>query len=289
MEQKIPKIFVIILNYNNLATLNDCLNKVFMSDYKNFEVVVVDNDSHDGSLEKAREHFSRAHFIKNSANVGFSQGNNVGIRYALEKFADFVLILNSDAFIETTTLTQLLLASTQNPSAGILSPLILDKNNAVWFAGGQIDWKKMCAQHIRTTSTKNMPYTTEYICGCAMFVKKEVFKEIGLFDERYFLYYEDTDFSYRAKKSNYDLLIVPQLKITHFEQSNSTKSAKTYWLVFSALIFFFTHSNFWQKLWLYPYLFLRKIKNYYDITVNHSTLAREVARAYNDYSKMKKL
>jgi len=95
-----PKIFIIILNFNGQDVLAQCLSSVYQSDYLNFEVVVVDNNSSDGSLEQAMKSFSRVHFIKNSENFGFSKGNNVGIRWALEKFADYVLVLNNDAVID---------------------------------------------------------------------------------------------------------------------------------------------------------------------------------------------
>ena len=283
----IPKIFVLVLNYNGLATLNNCLSSVFQSDYKNFEVVVVDNNSKDGSLEKAKIQFSRAHFIKNSANVGFSQGNNVGIRFALEKFADAVFILNNDTLIDKGTISSLVSASKDNPDAGILSPLIMaaDKQS-VWFAGGEIIWDKMRTQHV-VKATSDKPYSSQYISGCAMFVTKEVFKVIGLFDERYFLYYEDADFSLRANLANFKLLVIPSTKIIHLEQSTTNNDSKVYWLVLSGMLFFLTHSSFLQKIWLYFYIILRKIKNLYAILFAPTPLAKDIRKAYRDYRQMK--
>ena len=85
-----PTIFVVVLNYNGKDTLAACLSSIYQSDYCHFEVVLVDNASNDGSFELAKNQFSRAHFIKNPTNLGFSRGNNIGIRFALEKFADYV-------------------------------------------------------------------------------------------------------------------------------------------------------------------------------------------------------
>ena len=131
------KIFIVVLNFNGKNTLIDCLSSIFQSDYLNFEVIVVDNDSKDGSLEQARSLFSRIHFIKNPSNTGFSQGNNIGIRYALEKFVDYIFILNNDTTIEKTTLSSLVCAIKDNPSVGIASPVILTSNDInIWFAGG---------------------------------------------------------------------------------------------------------------------------------------------------------
>jgi GT2 family glycosyltransferase len=144
-----PKIFVIILNFNGQDVLAQCLSSVYQSNYLNFEVVVVDNNSNDTSLEQAKKSFSRANFIKNSENFGFSRGNNVGIRWALEKFSDYILILNNDTVLEKTTLSELVQAIQRNESVGIVSPVIFSAdNNSVWFAGGTVDWRKMKTNHV---------------------------------------------------------------------------------------------------------------------------------------------
>jgi GT2 family glycosyltransferase len=284
-ENSQPKIFVIVLNFNGKNTLAACLSSIYQSDYLNFEVVVVDNDSRDGSLEQARESFSRAHFIKNSVNMGFSRGNNVGIRLALEKFADYVFILNNDTLIEKTTLSSLANTLEAFPSAGIASPVIFTADSKhIWFAGGLIYWQKMKTDHLYQEKS-DKPYSTEYISGCAMFVRKDVFKKIGLFDERFFLYYEDADFSVRAKKAGIDLLMVPSAHIEHLEQSNAENRLKTYWLVLSGLMFFQANASFFQKIWIFIYIRIRKIKNLYDLIFSRNEVALSVHKAYRDFKK----
>lgn len=103
-----PKAFVIILNYNGKDVLKKCLLSVFKNDYPNFEIVLVDNNSIDGSFETAKADFSKANFIKNEENLGFSAGNNVGIRFALERMADYVLLLNNDVEVEKDFLGKLI-------------------------------------------------------------------------------------------------------------------------------------------------------------------------------------
>lgn len=284
-DKKFPKIFVIILNFNGIKTLADCLGSVFQSDYPNFEIVVVDNDSNDGSFEQARNQFSRVHFIKNSQNIGFSKGNNIGIRYALEKFADYVFILNNDTIIERSTISSLEKFARLNPNAGVISPLIFDNNNEIWFAGGKISWRKMKTEHVLKFPSQET-CSTEYISGCAMFVKKEVFKKAGLFDERFFLYYEDADFSVRAKKSGYMLIICCFSQIKHLEQSKTANPEKIYWLVLSALLFFKTHASFSKKLWFFFYISARKIKNFYNIYFTNNPDALRVRKAYKDFKKI---
>jgi GT2 family glycosyltransferase len=232
----------------------------------------------------AKDNFSRAHFILNSRNAGFSTGNNLGIRFALEKTADFILLLNPDALIEKNALAHLMDEAEKNPQAGLFSPLILkNKSEKVWFAGGQIEWLRMKATHIKNKASEN-PYATEYLSGCAMLIRKEVFKKIGLLDEDYFLYYEDTDFSWRARKNNFSLLVVPDARVYHFEHSENNPVFKTYWLVFSGLLFFRKNASFINRPWLKLYFLGRKMKNLWDLRRRKSLLAETVKKAYNDYT-----
>ena len=279
-----PKVFIIILNHNGGEILRDCLRSVFQLDYPNFEVVMADNDSTDGSFEMARENFSRAHLIKNPKNDGFSAGNNLGIRFALEKTADFIFLLNPDTLIKKNALTELIAAAAENPQTGIFSPLILEnKSEKVWFAGGRIEWSKMRTTHI-TNIVSAKPYATEYLSGCAMLIRKDVFKKIGLLDEAYFLYYEDADFSFRARRNGLSLLVVPTARVYHFEKSAGNIPFKTYWLVFSGLLFFHKNSTFLTRPWLKVYLLGRKIKNWRSLKQRRDSLAETVKKAYNDYA-----
>lgn len=283
---KIPSVFAIILNYNGKDKLNACISSLLLSDYRNLEIVVVDNGSTDSSFDDARYEFSKVHFIKSPKNLGFSKGNNLGIRWALEKFADFIFVLNNDTLVEKATISTLVGAMRNMPSVGILSPLIFKGNRRdIWFAGGKIDWIRMRTEHV-LSEKRSVPYPTEYVSGCAMFIRKDVFGKIGLFDERFFLYYEDADLSIRASREGFGLYVDPSTRIFHLEQSNMENRSKTYWLVLSALIFFKTHAKFSKKAWLSAYLPLRKMKNLLDVNFKKDRLAKEVRRAYEDFEKL---
>ena len=283
-----PKVFIIILNYNGKETLLECLQSVFQIDYPDREIVVVDNNSADGSLELAKKFYPRAHTIKNDKNIGFAAGNNVGIRFALEKMADYIFLLNNDAEIEKSAISKLVTLAQNNKEAGIISPIILKgKSNKVWFAGGKIKWLAMKTDHFAVPLAEN-PHKTDYISGCAMFVKKEVFKKIGLFDENFFLYYEDADFCWRARKERFESYVVPSAKVYHFERSEENKKAKIYWLVVSGIIFFKKNAPAFLKPWISFYLLLRKIKNWRDVNFKNDDIAKVVRKAYRDYSAIKK-
>jgi GT2 family glycosyltransferase len=283
---KFPKVFVIILNYNGKDFIMDTLRSVFKLEYPNFEIIIVDNNSQDRSPEMIKNAFPKIIFIKNSQNLGFSAGNNVGIKYALERGADFVLLLNYDTQAKGDFLTSLIETAESDSKIGIASPVIVKENNEVWFSGGKIDWWRMRTTH-ETKERKEDYLASDFISGCAMLIRAEVFKKVGLLSEDYFLYYEDADFSCKAKKAGYKLAISVESRITHMEKSEENKKNKTYWLVISGLIFFRKNSPFWFRPWIFIYTILRRIKNRSDIKKEKGELALVVQKAYRDFSRIK--
>lgn len=282
-----PKVFIVVLNYNGKDVIKRCLSSVFKIDYPNTEVVFVDNNSQDGSLEMAKANFSKAIFIKNEENLGFAAGNNIGIRYALERMAEYVLVLNNDTEVDKDFLGKLVEAGEKNEKAGLLSPVIFDGNTKqVWFSGGMIKWLKMKSEHLKKVANKDY-YGSEFITGCSMLVKARVFKEIGLFDEDFFLYWEDADFSFRAKKAGFKNIVVSSSWVYHFENSERHKDMKIYWLVISGLIFFKKNTAFWLRPWIKAYLIGRKIKNWVDVKFKKNELAPMVQKAYKDFQNAK--
>lgn len=274
-----PKINIVVLNYNGKDCIESCLKSLFCLNYPRFEVVVVDNNSTDGSLEMARRKFPKVTYIKNEENLGFSAGNNIGIKYSLEKMADFVLILNNDTEVEVNLLNKLVERMQSDSRVGIACPVILSSNSdKVWFSGGKIDWLRMKATHVAGS--------LDFVSGCSMLVRSGVFKKIGLFDEDFFLYWEDVDFSVRARKAGFINSIVHSCFVRHFEKSENNRKNKTYWLVLSGLIFFKKNASNWTKLWLWFYLTLRKAKNRYDLYKNKKDeIALIVQKAYQDFNK----
>lgn len=281
--QNYPKVFIIVLNYNGKNVIKKCLSSVFKLDYPNFEVVLVDNNSKDGSFEVAKTNFSRAIFIKNEENLGFSTGCNVGIKFALERMADYVMLLNNDTEVEKDCLGKLITVGESEKPIGILSPVIFNGvNRQVWFSGGKLHWLTMKAVHSQQIKTEDF-YVSDFITGCAMLIKRQVLKEIGLFDEDYFLYWEDVDLSWRAKKAGFKNVVVTASWVYHLEESEKNKNEKVYWLVISGLIFFKKNAPFLWKPWVKTYLFLRKVKNWVDVIFKRNELANAVRRAYRDF------
>jgi len=280
-------VFIIILNWNGKERIVPCLRSVFSLGYKNFEVVVVDNASRDGSLELARASFGRAHFIVNEKNAGFAAGMNVGIRFALSKGAEYVWVLNNDTVVGRDALSVLVDAAEASRGA-ILSPLILTPSGKAWFSAGRVNFLRMKTEHVDpdVASREDAPYETEYLTGCALFMPKEAVKAIGLFDEQFFLYYEDADFSLRAKNAGYTLLVAPKAVVVHGEQSTDNPE-KIYWLVLSGLRFFGKHTPWYLRPWMRLYILLRKMKNKTDKKKGKKE-AFLVASAYEDFLCLEK-
>lgn len=286
--KKYPKIFIIVLNYNGKDVIKNCLTSVFKNDYPSFEAVVVDNNSTDGSFEFAKNNFSKAHFIKNAENLGYAAGNNVGIRFALERMADYILLLNNDTEVEKDFLTRLADAAEKDEKIGIASPVIFNGHTRqVWFSGGEINWFKMKTAHSGEVLNEDCR-ETGFIAGCAMLIRAAVFKEIGLLDEDFFLYWEDADFSLRARQAGFKNIVVSGSWAYHFEKSEGNLKQKTYWLVISGLIFFQKNTPIFLKPWIKAYIMLRKLKNKIDLKFKRNELAEIVQKAYKDYKVFEK-
>ncbi len=229
-----PKVSIIILNWNGQKDTIDCLKSLEYLNYPDFEIILVDNGSTDESVSNFKSQIpnfkNKISLIENKENLGFSAGNNAGIKYALGKKTDYVLLLNNDTIVESEFLKELVGVGEQNsqPTAdqpkaekiGILGPKIyfFDDPQRIWFAGGKFNWISG-SSHIGFGEIDDGQYEiskkVSFITGCAMLIKKEVFEKIGFLDERFFLYYEDTDFCLRAKKRGFKCVFVPRAKIFH--------------------------------------------------------------------------
>lgn len=217
-----PKIFIILVNWNGKKDTLECLESVYKINYSNFNIVVVDNGSTDGSVKAIKERFSDVNILKAKKNLGFTGGNNLGIHYALEKNAKFILLLNNDTVVDPDIIKELLSASELFNYEGIFGAKIYyySEPNKIWYAGVKWDSKKFCFvnqnhRRFESQSDLNQIDETAYVNGCALFLSTNVIKKIGLFDERFFLTYEETDLCYRAKAFGYKNFVVHKAKVWH--------------------------------------------------------------------------
>ena len=231
------KLSVIILCWNDLQVIGDCLQSIYAGTHSTeFEVIVSDNGSSDGSVEYIRSHFPQVHIIENGRNLRFAKGNNVGIRASQ---GEYILILNPDTIIHDGALDKMVVFADQHPEAGALSCQVLNLDGSYqehvrplptirtewmgtlrlgllsrlsdWFNPGiYVGWK---GEGERTVG---------WLAGCFILFRAELLKRLGGFDEQFFYYYEDTDLCRRVWDAGFQVLYTSAINITHLK-GHSTK------------------------------------------------------------------
>ncbi|MFA5932960.1 MAG: glycosyltransferase family 2 protein [Microgenomates group bacterium] len=212
------KVAVVILNFKVKEETLKCVASVEKSDYHDIEIIVVDNNSGD-DIEDSLPKNNRTIFIQSGDNLGYTGGNNLGIKRALEDKVDYIFVLNPDTEVTITAISSLVTES-EKEKIGIMGPKILfGDRKTIWYAGGLMDLANVLGQHRGVDEMDAGQYDkveqTEFVTGGAMFVSSEVFEKIGLFDEKYFMYLEDSDFCFRAQKMGYKILYNPKAVVYH--------------------------------------------------------------------------
>lgn len=226
-----PSVAVILINWNNYEDSKKCLNSLQRCTYANFKTIIVDNFSQDGSGLRLENEFREfAHFIFNSANLGFSGGNNVGFRYALAEGFEYVMELNNDTEVEPDFLTNLVFSIHGKEEYGGSQPLIFynqERRHIIWNAGGKLI--PTLGLSLTKLEGKQRPNSligqeTDWITGCAFLIKAEVLRKTGLLKEFFFFgSFEDVDLSTRIRNAGYKLWFEPASVIYH-SVGNSTKT-----------------------------------------------------------------
>lgn len=260
------KVAVIVLNYNGKENTAECISSLEKSaaDFE-LEIILVDNNSSDGSIEFFRK-YKNITLIINENNLGYAGGNNVGIKHALNINSDFICILNNDIKVQKDMLANLL----NSANNAIISPKIYfypgqefhqskykksERGKVFWYAGGFIDWDNIIGKHRGVDEVDKGQYDKEeevgFATGACMFTSADVFKKVGMFDERYFLYLEDLDFCIKAKKFGIKTIYQPKAIMWHKNaQSAGGPGSKLqdYYITRNRLLFAFQYARFRTKL-----------------------------------------
>lgn len=234
------RVFVVIVNWNGKKDTLACLRSLATIDCKNvhLRVILVDNGSSDQSVSVISEKYPDVHIIAAGRNLGFTGGNNVGIRYALDNSADFIWLLNNDTVVEKHVLSFLPVFEDRGVAACgskiYFAPgrefhydryLPADRGKVIWYAGGQVDWDNMYASHRGVDEVDHGQYdkieSTSFITGCSLVVRADIVRKIGMLDDRYYLYLEDLDWCLRMKKAGYRIIYVPSSSLWHVNAGSS--------------------------------------------------------------------
>lgn len=253
-----PKVSIIIINWNGWKDTIECLESLFQINYPNYNVIILDNNSHDNSIKKIKEYLggnitvkssffeyikcnkplkyseftkeeaekrnrnlddlnlSKVVIIKNDKNYGFAEGNNIGIRFALDKLnSDYVMLLNNDTVVNADFLDILIKSIENDNEIGIIGPQInyYNEKDKIQTLGWNINWNKGNGR-----PTKYSPgnlIEVDFIGGCSLLFKRTLIEEVGYWDKEYFAYWEDIDFCYRTKEASYKIICNPHSKIWH--------------------------------------------------------------------------
>ncbi len=266
------KVFIVILNYKghrDTLELLDLLKKI-TKDGIELRVVVVDNFPSDPiKLEDEKYKDLNLNAIYNEKNLGFSGGNNVGIKYSLGNGADYVVILNNDTFVDKDFLKELIETAESDDKIGIVAPKIYfakgfefhkdrykkdELGKVIWYAGGKIDWKNVIGNHRGLDDVDKGQFDedgeTQMATGCCFLVKKEVLERVGLYDDRYFLYFEDADLSERVKKAGYKIMYEPKAIIWHknAQSTGAGSDLQTYFQTRNRLLFGLSYAPIRSRL-----------------------------------------
>jgi len=270
-----PIVGVIVLNWNSYEDVAQCLDSLQRLDYKNIEIVVVDNGSTDGSGCQIDDEYSEVEVLSSDRNRGFSSGNNIGIQRLRDRGADYIWLVNNDIILpDNQTLGELVAVMESSIDIGIVTPQIIEypDTDTVWFRRGEINRGFGAYYHIKNrkwylhgskkgTSKSQRKFTqtdgelikNEYLpFSCALF-RETLFSEVGLLPEEYFLYVEDVEYCLRTMNAGYQLATVPDVKVYHEKSPDSSLSpVRSYYGVRNRYLFVHRNSEEINLKLFYP-------------------------------------
>ena len=219
---------VVVLTWNGREVTEACIESVLRLDYPRFDVLVVDNASTDGTVKALQDRFGdRIEILRNERNLLFAGGMNVGLERALAAGYDFVLLLNNDVVLDPGLVRELVAAAAADVRIAAAGPKIyfFDRADTLWFAGGELSlwrgWSRHRGLREVDRGQHDTPYDVDYLTGCALLVRREALRDVGLLDPGYAMYAEDADWCFRARGRGYRLRYVPGARLWHRVSSST--------------------------------------------------------------------
>ncbi len=252
-------IFNIVLNYNRRDDTLACLASIVDNTYINHKTIVLDCKSTKGLVEAIRVKFPDVQIIVLDKNLGYAGNNNVGIHAALEQGAEWVFVLNEDTILDVDCIAKLVEVGESDPTIGIVGPMVYHFNepDIIQSAGGVFD-KYLRGYHLAQNQTDTgqftHPHPVDWISGCAIMVRRSVIEQVGMIDERFFCYVEETEWCYRTKKAGWKIIHVPSAKLWHkgVQRDYKPKPMVTYYATRNRLLMLYKHHaplSAWIAAW----------------------------------------
>lgn len=220
------------------ALLRECLRSIYANTRRAFEIIVVDNASRDGTLEMLRDEFPHVRVIANARNTGFAKPINQALRLSQGRYA---LLLNNDTLVLPNALDQLVAFADAHPEIGIVGPKVLNRDGTLqkqcrrsyatpwdlfcYFTGlsARFPRSPLFARYLMTYRDENETHPADAISGACMLIRRAVIEQVGLLDERFFAYQEDTDYCFRAKQAGWQIFYYPPAQIIHYASQGGSR------------------------------------------------------------------
>jgi GT2 family glycosyltransferase len=254
-------VYVIVLNWNGRKVIGPCLASLAKITDPPIETIVVDNASSDGSADIVRREAPGAELIVNGRNLLFAEGNNVGLRRAIERGGRLFLLLNNDTEVDPSFAARMVASLRSDPRAGIVGPKIVYDNDPkrIWYGGGgfyPLVWIPR-HDHIREIdgAFPERGGETSWVSGCAMLITREVVDAIGFLDQSYRIYCEDVDFCLRAVRAGWKCLYEPSALVRHKVSSSSGGGMTPFKLenrITSTFLLFARFRPLWWRILMAP-------------------------------------
>lgn len=254
------RVAIVVLNYRRFAETRECLASVFAGSYPNAGVILLDLGSTRDQLKSLRERHPRLRIVPLSENRGYAGNNNLGIRLALEDGADWVLLLNDDIRIAPDAVAGLTAAGEADARVGIVGPLVYhhDRPTVIQSAGGRLDprwWPRHLDANEPDRGQLTAPRRVDWVTGCAIQIRRVVVERVGFLDERFFTYWEETEFCLRATRAGWAILNVPEARVWHKGGQGDASPQVAYYMVRNRLFFLARHRaplTAWWSAWAEP-------------------------------------
>lgn len=276
-----PRIGIVLVTFNKVALTLECLQSLAQLDYPNFQIIVVDNHSSDHSPAIIQAQFPNVHVSIQSNNLGFAGGSNCGIQIALELTCEYILLLNNDTTVAPTLLSDILKVFEANAAVGIVGTRICyyDEPTKVWFGGGCIEWQSASVQRmeIGKPAVQNAtPQESDYVAGTALCFHRDVVKDIGLLDPRFYFYFEEVDWCRRASSAGYRILLLPRCLVWHHVSATIgiDSPATTYYMTRNAFLFFAKNFQGFEKWWALTTIWFRELRTILTLSLKQNYRGR---------------
>lgn len=214
-------IYIILVNYNGYRDTIECVKSIERIKHNNYKIVIVDNASTNNSVEYIKNSLKECILIESKQNLGFAGGNNIGIKYAINNGAEYVLLLNNDTLVETDFLDNMIASFENKENVGVVGCKIMyyPEKNIIWYGSGKIDWFKFIGIHLGIKKIDkgqcDIEKEIDFMTGCCMLIKRDVFEKVGLLPEEYFMYFEDVDFCIKVKDAGFKIWYNPKAVVYH--------------------------------------------------------------------------